>query len=164
MYIKCGFPLWLVALGSQHHFAKEWCPCNLSRNYEGCKMHERWFHAQKKSTPQASQLTTKMNIGSVAHITSGPKKGLKKKWDKNPPRDKRTMAKKKLWDVVKVWCFNCKKLHHFTKDCEKVSQDSSQIYRFHGFIPNLCEISYFMGLYCLNMKVLCTTFVCKQHE
>ncbi len=45
---------------------------------------------------------------------------------------------------------------------------SSQIYRPHGFVPNPCEICYFMGLYCLNMnvmhdsntKVMCTTFMC----
>jgi len=49
---------------------------------------------------------------------------------------------------------------------------TSQIYRFHGFIPNLCEICYFMGLYCLymnvmhylNMEVVYTTIVCKQYK
>jgi hypothetical protein len=48
---------------------------------------------------------------------------------------------------------------------------STQIYRPHGFLSDLCEICYFMGAYCLNMnvihystlfnmKVVCTTFVC----
>jgi len=48
---------------------------------------------------------------------------------------------------------------------------TSQIYMLHGFIPNPCEICYFMGSYCLNMnvmhclntKVMCMTFVCKQY-
>jgi len=48
---------------------------------------------------------------------------------------------------------------------------STQIYRPYGFLSNLCEICYFMGVYCLNMnvihyfnmKVVCTTFVCIQH-
>jgi hypothetical protein len=48
----------------------------------------------------------------------------------------------------------------------------SQIYKLHGFIPNPCENCYFMGSYSLNMnvmhylnmEVMCTTFVCKQHE
>jgi hypothetical protein len=43
----------------------------------------------------------------------------------------------------------------------------SQIYKLHGFIPNLCKIYYFIGSYCLNMnvvhylntKVMCMTFV-----
>jgi hypothetical protein len=46
---------------------------------------------------------------------------------------------------------------------------TSQIYKLHGFIPNPCEIYYFMGLYhlhtnvmhYLSMEVVCTTFVCK---
>jgi hypothetical protein len=46
---------------------------------------------------------------------------------------------------------------------------SSQIYRLHGFVPNLCEICYFIGLYNLNMnvmhylntKVVCMTLMCK---
>jgi hypothetical protein len=49
---------------------------------------------------------------------------------------------------------------------------SSQIYKLHKFIPNLCEICYFIGSYCLNMnvmhylntKVMCMTFVCEQHD
>jgi hypothetical protein len=45
------------------------------------------------------------------------------KWDKNPPKDKETLAEKKLQDVAKVQCFNYKELGHFTKDCEKVRQD-----------------------------------------
>jgi len=48
---------------------------------------------------------------------------------------------------------------------------TSQIYMLHGFVPNTCEICYFMGSYCINMnvmhclntKVMCTTFVCKQY-
>jgi len=49
---------------------------------------------------------------------------------------------------------------------------SSQIYRFHRFVSNLCKICYFMGSYhlhmnvmhYLNMKVMCRTFVYKQYE
>jgi hypothetical protein len=50
---------------------------------------------------------------------------------------------------------------------------TSQIYMLHGFIPNPCEIYYFMGSYYLNMVVvhylnmevvMCTTFICKQHK
>jgi len=48
---------------------------------------------------------------------------------------------------------------------------TSQIYMLRGFVPNPCEICYFMGSYCLNMnvmhclntKVMCRTFVCKQY-
>ncbi len=87
---------------------------------------------KKIGTPQALQLTTKVSIRSISHITSGPKKGQKRKWDKNPPRDKGTRVEKKLWDVAKVRCFNCKELGHFTKDCEKVNHDSSQNYKLHG--------------------------------
>jgi hypothetical protein len=47
----------------------------------------------------------------------------------------------------------------------------SQIYILDGFVPNPCEICYSMGSYCLNMnvmhcintKIMCTTFVCKQY-
>ncbi len=49
---------------------------------------------------------------------------------------------------------------------------TSHIYMLHEVIPNLCEICYFMSLYhlntnvmhYLNTKVMCTTFMCKQHE
>jgi hypothetical protein len=49
---------------------------------------------------------------------------------------------------------------------------SSEIYKLHGFVPDPCEIYYFIGSYWLNMnvmhylntKVMCTIFVCKQHE
>jgi len=48
---------------------------------------------------------------------------------------------------------------------------TSQIYKFHGFIPNLCEICYFISSYCFNTnimhyfktEVVCMIFVCKQH-
>jgi hypothetical protein len=72
--------------------------------------------------PQASQLTMKVNIGSVVKIASGPK-GQKRKWDKNPPIDKGTLVKKNLWDVTKVRCFNYKGLGHFAKDYDKVRQN-----------------------------------------
>jgi hypothetical protein len=62
----------------------------------------------------------KENIGSVAQTTSGPKRGQKRKWDKNMPKDKGTPTKNKPKDVVKVQCFNCDKLGHFAKDYEKV--------------------------------------------
>jgi hypothetical protein len=38
-------------------------------------------------------------------------------------RTKGVPVEKKLQDVMKVWCFNCKKLGHFAKDCEKVPHD-----------------------------------------
>ncbi len=49
---------------------------------------------------------------------------------------------------------------------------SSQIYRFHGFVSNSCEICYFMVANCLNMnvmhylntKIVCVTFVCNEYE
>jgi hypothetical protein len=49
---------------------------------------------------------------------------------------------------------------------------TSQIYKLHGFVLNLCENCYFISSYCLNMnvvhylnmKVVCIVFVCKQHE
>jgi hypothetical protein len=41
---------------------------------------------------------------------------------------------------------------------------TSQIYKLHGFITNPCEICYFIGSYWLNTKVMCTIFMCKQHE
>jgi hypothetical protein len=41
---------------------------------------------------------------------------------------------------------------------------ASKIYKLHGFIPNLCEIYYFISSYWLNTKVECTIFVCKQHK
>jgi hypothetical protein len=62
----------------------------------------------------------KLSIGNEAQITSGPKRGQKRKWDKNPPKDKRTLVEKKPWDVAKV---NYKKLGQFTKDYEKVRQE-----------------------------------------
>jgi hypothetical protein len=42
----------------------------------------------------------------------------------------------------------------------------SQIYRLHGFIPNLCKIYYFIGSHCLNMMSCAnnTTFVSKQYR
>jgi hypothetical protein len=51
---------------------------------------------------QALQLIMRVSIGSVAQIASGPKRGQKRKWDKNPPKDKRTPMEKKSWDVAKV--------------------------------------------------------------
>ncbi len=49
---------------------------------------------------------------------------------------------------------------------------TSQIYKLDGFVPNLCEICYFMGSYHLNTNVMhysntevvCTTFVFKQQK
>ncbi len=43
---------------------------------------------KKVGTPQVSQLTMKVSIGNVAQTTSGLKRNHKKKWDKNPPKDK----------------------------------------------------------------------------
>jgi hypothetical protein len=55
-----------------------------------------------------------VHIGSATSTPSGPNK-----WDKNPPKDKITLAKKKSWDIAKVQCFNCKELGRFAKNCEK---------------------------------------------
>jgi hypothetical protein len=49
---------------------------------------------------------------------------------------------------------------------------TSQTYKLHRFVPNLCKIYYFIGLYCLhtndmhylNTKVTCTTFGREQHK
>ncbi len=49
---------------------------------------------------------------------------------------------------------------------------TSQIYKLHGFVLDLCEIYYFMGSYWLNMtimdylnmEVMCMIFMYKQHE
>ncbi len=46
-----------------------------------------------------SQLT-KVSIGSATQSASDPKKGQKIKWDKNPTKDKRALAKKKPRDIV----------------------------------------------------------------
>jgi hypothetical protein len=42
----------------------------------------------KVGMPLVSQFTTRVNIGSVTQTTSGPKRGQKRKRDKNPPKDK----------------------------------------------------------------------------
>jgi hypothetical protein len=55
-----------------------------------------------------------------------------------------------------------------TKTLSVVKIITSQNYRLHGFVPNSCEICYFMGSYhlhmnvmhYLNMEVVCTTFMC----
>ncbi len=61
----------------------------------------------------------------------------------------------------------------FSCVCSRLRLSSSQqIYKFHGFISNLCEIFYFIYLYCLNKnvvhyvntKIMCTTFMRKQHD
>jgi len=44
----------------------------------------------------------KVNIENATQTTSGPKRGQKRKWDKNLPKDKRIPTKKKPWDVDKV--------------------------------------------------------------
>jgi hypothetical protein len=78
---------------------------------------------KKVGMPLISHLTTRVNIESTTQVTSGPKRGQKKKWDKNMPKDKGTLTKKKLRDVAKVQCFNCEELGHFANDYEKVSQN-----------------------------------------
>jgi hypothetical protein len=62
----------------------------------------------------------RVNIRSAAQITSGPKRGQKNKWDKNPPKDKGTLVENMPRDVDKVRCFNYEELGHFAKDYEKV--------------------------------------------
>jgi hypothetical protein len=41
-------------------------------------------------------------------------------WDKNPPKDKRTLEEKKTQNITKVWYFNRKELGNLAKDSEKV--------------------------------------------
>ncbi|CAK9229181.1 unnamed protein product [Sphagnum troendelagicum] len=65
------------------------------------------------------QLTMKVSIRSVAHVASGLKRGQKRKWDTNSPKDKGTLTEKKPRDVAKVRCFKCDELGHFAKDYEK---------------------------------------------
>ncbi len=62
---------------------------------------------KKVVTPLVSQFITRVSIINVAWATSSPKRGQKKKWDKNPPKDKGDLTNKKPHDVAKVWCFNC---------------------------------------------------------
>jgi hypothetical protein len=57
---------------------------------------------KKVITSLVSQLITRVSIGSVSWATSSLKRGQKRKWDKNPPKDKVALAKKKSWDVAKV--------------------------------------------------------------
>jgi hypothetical protein len=79
---------------------------------------------EKVGMSQVSQLTMKMSIRSATQTASGPRRGQKRKWDENPPKDKRaSIEKKKLQDVTKVQYFNYKELGHFAKDCKKVKQD-----------------------------------------
>jgi hypothetical protein len=47
--------------------------------------------------------------------------------------------------------FYCLLITHF------YNVGTSQIYKLDGFILNLCEICYFISLYCLHMKLLCIT-------
>ncbi len=77
---------------------------------------------RKVGTPQVLQLT-KMSIGSAMQSTSNPKKVQKIKWDINPTKDKRVLAKKKPWDIAKVYCFNYKKLGNFVEDYKKVGHN-----------------------------------------
>ncbi len=75
---------------------------------------------KKVGTLQVSQLIMRVSIGNTLQVASNPKRGQKKMWDKNPPKDKRTLEEKKPQNIAKVWYFNCKELGHFAKDCEKV--------------------------------------------
>jgi hypothetical protein len=78
---------------------------------------------KKAVTMLVSQFITRVSIGSVTRATNSPKRGQKRKWDKNPPKEKGAPMKKKSRDVAKVQCFHCEKLGHFAKDNEKVRQD-----------------------------------------
>jgi len=62
---------------------------------------------KKAITPLISQFITRVNIESVAQAANSPKRGQKRKWDKNQPKDKRAPTKKKPQDVAKVQCFDC---------------------------------------------------------
>ncbi len=75
---------------------------------------------KKVGTLQVLQLTMRMSIGNTMQIASGPKRGQKRMWDKNPPKDKRTLEEKKTQNITKVWYFNRKELGHLAKDSEKV--------------------------------------------
>jgi hypothetical protein len=77
---------------------------------------------KKVVMPLVSQFITRVSIENVAQATSSIKRGQKREWDKNPPKDK-GVSVKKSWDVAKVQCFNCEKLGNFAKDYEKVRKD-----------------------------------------
>jgi len=64
-----------------------------------------------------------VSIENVTQAASNLKRGQKRKWNKNPPKDKGAPMKKKLRDVEKVQCFHCEELEHFVKDYKKVRQD-----------------------------------------
>jgi hypothetical protein len=61
----------------------------------------------------------RVSIESATQIASDLKRGQKRKWDKNRPKDKGIPTEKKPWDDAKVQCFNYDKLGHFAKDYEK---------------------------------------------
>jgi len=61
----------------------------------------------------------RVNIGSAPQAISGTKRGQKRKWDKNPPKNKGISVEKPK-NVTKVKCFNYEELGHFAKDYEKV--------------------------------------------
>ncbi len=49
---------------------------------------------KKVGTLQVSQLTMRVSIGNTMQVASSPKRGQKRMWDKNPPKDKRTLEEK----------------------------------------------------------------------
>jgi hypothetical protein len=56
---------------------------------------------KKARTSLVTQLTTKVSIKSATQIASGPKRSQKRKWDKNPPKDKRIMVKRSCEMLLK---------------------------------------------------------------
>jgi hypothetical protein len=51
---------------------------------------------RKAGMPLVLQLNKKVNIGNITQIASGLKRGQKRKWDKNPPKEKKTLVESKL--------------------------------------------------------------------
>jgi hypothetical protein len=82
------------------------------------------------------------------------------------------------WHILKVWHLHLMEkvknngVQHAIFDDLYTIMYTSQIYKLYGFVPNSCKIYYFISLYWLNMnvmhylnmKVVCTIFMCKQHE
>jgi hypothetical protein len=82
-----------MALRTQCHLVKNWGPYNLSKDDEGYGVHGKWLHAQEgKNT---TNFTTHHDGEYQKCSIGGPKRGQKRKWDKNPPTNKGILAKKK---------------------------------------------------------------------
>ncbi len=79
----------------------------------------------------------------------------------NPKRIQKFVELVNIMEIGEQWIFKNIKTHWISM---LLLTKASKIYKLHGFIPNLCEIYYFISSYWLNTKVECTIFVCKQHK